>query len=89
VTGGALKGKEVSLPEPQYPARADGETVPGEVTVEVRVDKKGEVVWAQAVGGPPQLQPACVKAALESKFSPGIPSRRAASVSGTITYGFK
>ena len=89
VTGGALKGKEVSLPDPQYPAKAEGQTVTGEVKVEVRVDKKGEVVWARAMSGPPPLQPACVKAALESKFSPGIPARGAANASGTITYSFK
>ena len=89
VTGGALKGKEVSLPEPQYTAQAEGEIVTGEITVEVKVDRKGEVVWARAVGGPPPLHSACVKAALESKFSPGIPARGAANVSGTISYSFK
>ena len=89
VTGGALKGKEVSLPDPPYPAQAEGQTVTGEVTVEVKVDRKGEVVWARAVGGPPPLHSACVKAALESKFSPGIPARRAATASGTITYIIK
>ena len=87
VTGGALKGKEVSLPDPPRPAEA--EAVTGEVTVEVRVNNKGEVVRASAVSGPPPLQPTCVKAALESKFSPGIPARRASSASGTITYSFK
>ena len=88
-TGGTLKGKEVSLPEPQYPAQAEGEIVAGEVTVEVRIDREGEVVWARAVGGPPPLHSACVKAALESKFSPGVPARRAATASGTITYIIK
>ena len=89
VTGGALKGKEVSLPDPQYPAEAAGEWATGQVTVEVKVNKKGEVISARAAGGPPSLQPACEKAASESKFSPGIPARRAASASGTITYTIK
>jgi TonB family protein len=89
VTGGALKGKEVSLPDPQYTAETEGEAATGEVKVEVKVDKEGAVIWARAVSGPAQLQPAAVKAALESKFSPGIPARRAASAAGTITYTFK
>jgi TonB family protein len=89
VTGGTLKGKEVTLPDPPYKAPAEGEKVTGEVTVEVKVDRTGAVVWARAVSGPPPLQSACVKAALESRFSPGIPTRRATNASGTITYTFK
>jgi hypothetical protein len=57
--------------------------------VEVTVDKKGQVIRARALDGPPPLQLACVKAALQSTFSPGIPARRAAGASGTITYNFK
>ena len=88
VTDGALKGRETSLPDPDY-AAAKREGVSGKVTVAVMVNNKGEVISARAMGGHPLLQAAAEKAARGAKFSPERQARGGAKASGTITYDFK
>lgn len=89
VTDGALKGRETSLPEPDYPAAAKREGVSGKVTVAVTVNNKGDVISARAMGGHPLLQAAAEKAARGAKFSTDKQARAGARTSGTITYDFK
>jgi TonB family protein len=88
VTDGALKGRETSLPDPDY-AAAKREGVSGKVTVAVTVNNKGDVISARAMGGHPLLQAAAEKAARGAKFSPERQARGGAKASGTITYDFK
>ena len=89
VIGGRLNGKETSLPNPEYPARAKSEGVSGKVTVAVRVNQKGIVVSARALNGPPLLQLSAVEAARKAKFSPEKLAGQGSRISGTITYNFK
>ncbi|HEX7177981.1 MAG TPA: TonB family protein [Pyrinomonadaceae bacterium] len=89
VTDGALKGKEIRLPSPEYPEVVKSEGVSGNVTVAVVVNKKGDVISARPLNGHPLLRVAAVKAAREAKFSSEKLAGGAAKVSGTITYNFK
>lgn len=89
VVGGAAKGKEISLPGPEYPERAKSQRISGEVTVAVLVNKRGGVISARALNGHPLLQAAALKAAREAKFSTEKLTGRRANVSGTITYNFQ
>jgi len=89
VIGGALNGKETTLPNPEYPTRAKSEGVSGKVTVAVRVNKKGIVVLARALNGHPLLKPAAEEAARKAKFSPEKLAGQGSRISGTITYNFK
>jgi TonB family protein len=89
VTDGALKGKETSLPDPDYPEAAKREGVSGKVTVAVTVNNKGDVITARALSGHPLLQAAAEKAARGAKFSTEKQARGGAKASGTITYDFK
>jgi TonB family protein len=88
-TDGVLKGKETILPAAERTPEAKTEGVTGQVTVEVIVNKKGEVISARALGGHPLLQASAVRAAREAKFAPEKLPRRSAKVSGTITYSFQ
>ncbi|HEX6623761.1 MAG TPA: TonB family protein, partial [Pyrinomonadaceae bacterium] len=88
-TDGALKGRETSLPDPDYPTAARREGVSGKVTVAVTVNNKGEVIAARALGGHPLLQAAAERAARAAKFSTEKQARGATRTSGTITYDFK
>jgi TonB family protein len=89
VTDGALKGRETSLPDPEYPAAAKREGVSGKVTVAVTVNNKGDVVTARALSGHTLLQAAAEKAARGAKFSTDKQARGGARTSGTITYDFR
>jgi len=89
VTDGALKGKEVKLPIPEYPEEARSIGISGEITVAVIVNKKGDVISARPLEGHPLLQAAAVKAAREAKFSSEKLAGGRAKVSGTITYTFR
>ena len=89
VIGGALNGKETTLPNPEYPTRAKSEGVSGKVTVAVRVNKKGIVILARALNGHPLLKPAAEEAARKAKFSPEKLAGQGSRISGTITYNFK
>jgi TonB family protein len=89
VIGGSLNGKETTLPNPEYPARAKREGVSGIVTVAVLVNKKGIVVSARALNGPPLLKLSAVEAARKAKFSPEKLAGQGSRISGIITYNFK
>jgi TonB family protein len=87
--GGALSGKEINLPLPEYPAHVKSEGISGMVTVVVRVNKKGVVISARALNGNPLLQAAALEAAKRASFSPQKLAAQGEVVSGTITYTFK
>jgi TonB family protein len=89
VVGGALNGAEASLPEPEYPARAIKDGVSGEITVRVRVNKRGRVILARTSGGDSRLRAAAVQAARKATFLPEKLATNERFTSGTITYYFK
>ncbi|MGI8732299.1 MAG: TonB family protein [Pyrinomonadaceae bacterium] len=89
--GGALAGMEVSIPEPEYPAEAQGAGIAGPITVRVRVNRNGRVISAAAAGGDQRLRAAALKAARQATFAPeklAEVSPRSRVVSGSITYEF-
>ena len=88
VSGGALNGRAITLPQPVYPDPAKRARVSGIVTVEVVVDENGKVISAQVTSGPPILRDAAIQAALKAKFSPTMLSGQPVKVSGTINYKF-
>jgi TonB family protein len=84
VVGGALKGREISLPAPTYPEAARGQRRTGSVTVAITVDGSGRVIDARALDGPQELLTAAEEAARGAKFTRGLQTRR----SGTVKYDF-
>jgi len=88
VSGGALNGRALSLPQPIYPDPARRARLSGTVTVELVVDETGKVISAQATSGPAMLREAATQAAMKAKFSPTMLSGQPVKVSGTINYKF-
>lgn len=88
ISGGALNGRALALPQPSYPDPAKRARLSGVVTVEVVVDETGKVISAQATGGPAMLREAAVVAALKAKFSPTLLSGQPVKVTGVINYKF-
>ena len=88
VSGGALNGKAITLPLPEYPAIARAAKASGSVTVQVTIDEDGNVVSARSVSGHPLLQAAAVTAARQAKFSPTKLNGQAVKVNGVLVYTF-
>jgi TonB family protein len=87
VIGGALSGKELTVPEPEYPASARLQHVSGSVTVRVTVDKTGKVTAVKVLKGDERLRSAAIAAAQRASFSAEkLNGRRAV---GTVVYTFK
>lgn len=86
---GCKRGKEISAPQPCYPAIARAARVSGQVTVEIVIDESGEVVWARVVKGHPLLHLAALKAARQRTFEPYTCSGRALKVVELVVYDFK
>jgi TonB family protein len=80
-----LKGKELSLPTPQYPEKAKSEGISGTIMVRVKIDNKGRVIAAQAMNGDMTLRAAAVEAAFKATFSPEKVNEE---TTGTIVYSF-
>jgi len=88
VSGGALNGKAVSKPVPEYPAAAMAARASGTVVVQITVDECGVVEKANAVSGHPLLRAAATDAAYKSQFTPTRLSGQPVKVTGMITYNF-
>jgi TonB family protein len=78
-----LDQQVISKPAPEYPVIARARHSQGTVTVEVTVNKDGQVTDARVVTGPIDLQSAAKAAALKARFPPGK-----SEVKGTLTYNF-
>jgi TonB family protein len=83
-----LCGKATSLPKPSYPDEAKAQKITGTVSVEIIIDEKGSVIWANAVEGHALLRTAAVKAACQARYSPTKISGRPIKVRGEIGYRF-
>ena len=84
--GGDLVGKAVSLPEAECPLSGP-ELLSGAVTVNVKVDRNGQVYWARGSGGDWLMRGAATDAAMKSTFARD--KLRGRESEGTITYTFK
>lgn len=83
-----LPRNAVFVPKPKYPKVARAAGASGEVTVEIVVNKLGNVVYAKAVSGHPLLWAASEQAALRAKFKPAVLSKRPVSVRTRIVYNY-
>lgn len=83
-----ISGNAISKPVPVYPIIAKQARVQGTVPVQILIDEQGQVLSAQATGGPAMLQAAAVQAARRARFTPTILSGRPVKVSGVILYNF-
>jgi len=88
INGGALNGKALYLPPPEYPDVARQAHASGTVAVQIVIDEMGNVISAHAVSGHPLLQAASVTAARMARFSPTTLSGVPVKVSGVVTYNF-
>jgi TonB family protein len=88
IQGGALNGKAVSLPSPEYPEIAKRAHASGSVTVEITIDETGNVISAHAVSGHPLLQAAAVTAARQASFAPTRLNGEPVKVAGLLVYNF-
>ena len=84
--GPELAGKAVYLPEAECPLKGP-EPVSGTVTVQVMVDKNGQVYKARGSGGDWLMRGSANEAAMKSTFSRD--KLRGRETEGTITYTFK
>ena len=88
VSGGILNGKAVDLIAPAYPQAARDAGASGTVEVRVVFDETGNVIWARATSGHPDLRQAAEDAAWKTKFHPTILSGQAVRTSGVLMYRF-
>ena len=88
MSGGVLQGKVTKKVAPMYPYVARAAGVSGAVVVEVTVDEKGNVIKAEPVSGPLELQAAAVAAVREWKFARTELSGVPVKVIGRITFNF-
>lgn len=73
---------------PVYSLAARRANVEGRVTVDVELDVKGNVVSANATGGPAMLRGQAEDAARRSKFRPAMFNGQPIKATGVITYNF-
>lgn len=88
ISGGVLNGKATSLPKPPYPPAARAVRASGAVTVQILIDKNGNVIVAKALSGHPLLRASAEQAAQGAKFPPTLLSGQPVTVSGVLTYNF-
>ncbi|HEY6119598.1 MAG TPA: TonB family protein [Pyrinomonadaceae bacterium] len=88
IDGGVLNTKALELPKPRYPEAARAANITGRVTVKIRLDEKGNIVSAEAVGGPEELRAAAVEAARKARFTLTLIGTRPVRVFGLLTYDF-
>lgn len=84
--GGELIEKAILLPEAECPL-SGSENLAGTVTVNVKIDRAGQVYWARGSGGDWLMRGCATDAAMKSTFSPE--KLRGREIEGTITYTFK
>jgi len=87
VSGGALVGKAVYRPRPEWP-RLREPVVSDVVMVEVMIDELGMVACAKAVAGHPLLRNAAVETVRHWVFSPTCLRDRPVKVVGALTFKY-
>lgn len=88
ISGGVVNGKAQFLPKPIYTAAAKALKINGEVSVQVTIDEKGNVVSANAASGHPLLRGEAEKAARNAKFDPTFLTGQPVKIIGIIVYKF-
>ncbi len=88
VNVGVINSRAISLVKPEYPAAAKAVGAAGAVTVQIVIDKQGNVTSATALSGHPLLRASAVKAALASQFTPIMLGGKAVEATGVVVYNF-
>ncbi len=88
VTAGALNSRAIKLITPFYPPDAVKMLVQGKVTVQITIDKNGNVIAAKANSGNGLLRFSAESAARKSKFKPIIVNNQTVIATGFIVYNF-
>ena len=88
MSGGILNGRAINKIKPAYPAAAREAGASGSVEVRIVFDETGNVIWAKAVSGHPQLRQAAEDAAWKTRFSPTMLSGQPVRTSGILLYNF-
>jgi protein TonB len=88
VTKGVINGQATSLPKPVYSEAAKAVRAAGDVSVQVTIDERGNVISAKAVSGHILLRADSERAARSAKFTPTLLSQQPVKVTGIIIYKF-
>jgi protein TonB len=74
---------------PQYPSLAKQAHTQGDVTVQIVIDRAGNVTEGKAISGPPVLRQAAIDAVRNWKFQPSVLDGQAISVQTLVTVRFQ
>lgn len=90
INGGVVNGKALNLAKPAYPVEARQVRAKGAIKVRVKIDERGNVVFACGAfnDNHPALIEASEAAAFSSKFSPTSLNGELVKVTGVIVYNF-
>jgi TonB family protein len=88
VSGGIVNGRAINFVKPAYPKAARQAGASGKVEVRIVFDEKGDVIWARAMSGHPELRQAAEDAAWKTKFSPTVLSGETVKTTGILLYNF-
>lgn len=83
-----LNAYALDLKKPEYPASMREQKITGAVSVQVRVDRRGEVNEATAISGHEALRPLAVEAAKRSTFRRFERCGEPVEVASTVFYNF-
>ncbi len=89
ISAGILNDRAQFLPQPDFPETARSQKVRGQVSVQIAVDKSGNVASAVAVKGHPTLRRSAETAARKARFAPMIINNRAVRFVGVLEYRFE
>lgn len=70
VAMGVMTGLLIKKVQPVYPSEAKNARVQGQVTLQARINKSGDIVDLQVVSGHPLLAPSAIKAVRKWKYHP-------------------
>ncbi len=85
--GGVCNGWANYLPKPEYPKEAKAKNINGQVSVQLLVDEKGNVLTVKTVSGHPVFRSSVETAALKAKFT-DYQADKSEKMSCVLTYYF-
>ncbi|MCI0338533.1 MAG: energy transducer TonB [Acidobacteria bacterium] len=89
VSENVADGSATTKVQPVYPAEAKAAGITGLIKVRVLISEDGQVIEAEAVSGPEQLQDAALKAANQWRFKPTLLSNYPVKVEVVLSFNFR
>lgn len=86
--GGVCNGNAIYLPKPEYLEEAKSQGIKGTVSVQILIDKNGDVESAKALSNHSILRKEAEKAALKTKFRQTFSSGKPVKISCVLVYVF-